>query len=273
MPRTAGSYDLPSVYQATPGTPIRSEQHNVPLEDIAQALTGSVPRDGSAPMIGNLPMAGRRITNLGAPTAATDAATKDYVDKGANITGPGVVGREATTSGAPIVLGFGDGITSLSGKITARIGTGLSYVNGVITAVAQKIVSTADAKAGTNNTDMVTALRLREALNATGAAPVFAVRAWGDFTEAPTGGAITVNGSGNVASVTRVSVGVFRVTFATAMPNANYSVSTTGRRDNNSFSMVSFMNESAKTTTEFTLTLRTSGNDPTPGTINFMVVG
>lgn len=272
MPRSPSGYDLPAVYQATPGTTIRSEQHNVPLEDLAQAMSGTLPRDGSAPMLANLPMNGRKVTGMGAPTAATDAATKAYVDASGNITGPGVVGREATTAGATSVLGFGDGITSLSGKLTARLGAGLSFVNGAITAAAMKIVSAADAKAGTNNTDTMTALRLRDALNATGPAPVFAVRAWGDFTEAPTGGAITVNGSGNVASVTRVSVGVFRITFATAMSNANYAVSTTGRRTDNTFSMVSFMDGSAKTAAEFTLTLRTSGNDPTPGTITFQVV-
>lgn len=74
MPRSGGQYSLPPVYIATPGTNIRAEQHNIPLEDIAQALTGSLPRDGSAPMAANLPMGGRKITGLGAPTSDTDAA-------------------------------------------------------------------------------------------------------------------------------------------------------------------------------------------------------
>lgn len=74
MPRSGGQYSLPPVYIATPGTNIRAEQHNIPLEDIAQALTGSLPRDGSAPMAANLSMGGRKITGLGAPTNDTDAA-------------------------------------------------------------------------------------------------------------------------------------------------------------------------------------------------------
>lgn len=74
MPRNgSGSYSLPPVYLATPGTTVRSEQHNVPLQDIAQALSDSLPRNGSAPMTGNLPMGGRRITGLGAATANGDA--------------------------------------------------------------------------------------------------------------------------------------------------------------------------------------------------------
>lgn len=80
MPRSGGQYSLPPVYIATPGTNIRAEQHNIPLEDIAQALTGSLPRDGSAPMAANLPMGGRKITGLGAPTSDTDAARKVDVE-------------------------------------------------------------------------------------------------------------------------------------------------------------------------------------------------
>ena len=75
MPRNgSGQYSLPPVYVATPGTEIRAIQHNTPLEDIEQALTGSLPRDGSAPMAANLAMGGRKITGLGEPTSSTDAA-------------------------------------------------------------------------------------------------------------------------------------------------------------------------------------------------------
>ena len=79
MPRTGGSYSLPPSYKATSGQTIRTEQHNPPLEDIAQALTGSLPRDGSAPMTANLPMNGQKVTNLGAGTAASDAVRRDQV--------------------------------------------------------------------------------------------------------------------------------------------------------------------------------------------------
>lgn len=74
MPRNgAGSYSLPVGYLATPGEDILATQHNQPLEDIAGALTGSVPRDGSAGMTGNLAMGGNRITDLAEPVGANDA--------------------------------------------------------------------------------------------------------------------------------------------------------------------------------------------------------
>lgn len=55
MPRDAnGVYSLPDGYQAVTGTPIQASQHNPPLEDVASALTGSLPTSGVAPMTGPL---------------------------------------------------------------------------------------------------------------------------------------------------------------------------------------------------------------------------
>lgn len=79
MPRTGPIYTLPPGYLAVTGTTIQPSQHNPPLEDIAQALTESVPRNGSGPMTGNLPMGGFRLTGLGASTAADQAVRQDQV--------------------------------------------------------------------------------------------------------------------------------------------------------------------------------------------------
>jgi len=79
MPRSNGIFTPIASYFATPGQTIRTEQHNPVIEDIAQALTGSVARDGSSPMLGNLPMNGRKITNLGAATLASDVPRFDQV--------------------------------------------------------------------------------------------------------------------------------------------------------------------------------------------------
>lgn len=74
MPRgPSGIYNLPPSYRATSGQTIRTEQHNPPLEDIAQALTDSLPRSGVAPMTGNLPMGGRKVTNMAPATLPGDA--------------------------------------------------------------------------------------------------------------------------------------------------------------------------------------------------------
>lgn len=85
-----------------------------------------------------------------------------------------------------------------------------------------KIATTAIAQSGTNDTDIITAKKLRDALNASGTAPVAACRAWVNFSIK--GGVITVKGSLNIASVTRVSAGVYTVNFNIPMPIENYAV-------------------------------------------------
>ena len=55
MPDDAnGNYTLPSGYLAVTGQTIQPSQHNPPLEDIAPALTGRLPRSGVSPMTGPL---------------------------------------------------------------------------------------------------------------------------------------------------------------------------------------------------------------------------
>lgn len=81
MPSNAsGVYSLPASYFAVNGSTVEVAQHNTPLEDIRDALTDRLMRDGRAPMTGALQMGGHKITGLGGPTAGADAATKDYAD-------------------------------------------------------------------------------------------------------------------------------------------------------------------------------------------------
>ena len=77
---SSGVYSLPAIYNAVTGDLITAAQHNEPLEDIAQGLTDRLMRDGRAPMTGDLAMGGNQITGMGEPAAATDGATKNYVD-------------------------------------------------------------------------------------------------------------------------------------------------------------------------------------------------
>lgn len=57
----------------------------------------------------------------------------------------------------------------------------------------------------------------------TGGAPVFGVRAWATFDG--TLGSPTLIDGGNVASVSKLGTGQYRITFTTALPSANYCVS------------------------------------------------
>jgi microcystin-dependent protein len=76
MPRNSqGLYTLPAGNPVVPNTLIEANWANPTMDDIAAALTGSLPRDGSAPMTGPLTLAS------GMPTAARHATSKAYVDQ------------------------------------------------------------------------------------------------------------------------------------------------------------------------------------------------
>lgn len=72
---------------------------------------------------------------------------------------------------------------------------------------------------------------VKDALSASGDAPIFGCRAWVNFdgTRDSTGAVSTANtarlirASGNVSSVVRNGTGDYTVNFTTAMPDANYS--------------------------------------------------
>ena len=61
---------------------------------------------------------------------------------------------------------------------------------------------------------------VKDALNATGSAPVYACRAWVNFNGT---GTVAIRASGNVSSITDNGVGIYTVNFTTALPDANYS--------------------------------------------------
>lgn len=82
------------------------------------------------------------------------------------------------------------------------------------------VASTAEAQEGTNNTNAITPLRMREGFNASGTAPVYACRAWVNFNGT---GTVSIRASGNVSSITDRGTGLYTVNFTTAMPDANYA--------------------------------------------------
>ena len=62
---------------------------------------------------------------------------------------------------------------------------------------------------------------VKVALNAAGAAPIFACRAWVNFNGT---GTVAIRASGNVSSITDNGVGYYTVNFITAMPDINYGM-------------------------------------------------
>jgi hypothetical protein len=71
---STGRYFLPPVINPVrANTIIATKWANPTLDDIAAALTDSVPRSGSVPLLGPLNMNGYKITNVGYATLPTDA--------------------------------------------------------------------------------------------------------------------------------------------------------------------------------------------------------
>lgn len=68
---------------------------------------------------------------------------------------------------------------------------------------------------GTFNAD------IKPLLNATGAAPIFACRAWVHFNGT---GTVAILGSGNVSSITDNGVGDYTVNYTVALPDTNYAI-------------------------------------------------
>lgn len=163
MPRDSnGTYSLPPVYFATTGQTILAEQHNVPMADIATALTGSLPRNGTGAMLANLPMGGYKATNLGNGTNPQDAATKSQVDAVANSIDAAIDAVEA----------------ELATQIATRVPTtravntsGLATGGGALSAdrtINVPIASQAQATGGTDNATAMTPLRVRQAIEGYG---------------------------------------------------------------------------------------------------------
>ena len=89
-----------------------------------------------------------------------------------------------------------------------------------------KIATTAIAQAGVNDTDIITAKKLRDALNASGNAPVSACRAWVCFNGKASPPVIL--SSLNISSVVKNATGDYTLNFTTPLENSNYAVSCGG---------------------------------------------
>lgn len=137
-------------------------------------------------------------------------------------------------------------------SIVSSGGTNTAQINGITPALA----SQAEAEAGTDNTKLMTPLRLRNALNATGSAPTYACRAWVNFNGT---GTVAIRASGNVTSITDNGAGNYTVNFATAMPDANYCWTGSGRANAGGM-MVSVPSGGTVSTSQLNITTIRSDN-------------
>lgn len=113
--------------------------------------------------------------------------------------------------------GTGD-VEALTGaQVTALLAPASETVSGRV-----EFADATEAAAGADGTRALSPLRLRDALAATGSAPIYACRAWVNFNG---NGTVAIRASGNVSSITDNGVGDYTVNFTTAMPDASGSVS------------------------------------------------
>ena len=85
-----------------------------------------------------------------------------------------------------------------------------------------KIATTAIAQAGVNDTDFLTAKKLRDALNAEGIAPVYTSRAIAQGNSSAASPVLTRKL--NISTASKINNQVLSFTFTTAMPDNNYTV-------------------------------------------------
>jgi hypothetical protein len=131
------------------------------------------------------------------------------------------------------VASGGTGVTTAQAemnRVAAAVTSG-SYLRGNGTNVVMSSIQAADVPTLNQNTTgnaatATTATTATSLTTATGSAPSYAIRAWCNFSSA--GGTVSIRQQGNIASITRNSAGNFRVTFTTAMPDANYAFSGMG---------------------------------------------
>ncbi len=140
MPRSNGTYTPPAGSTATGGQPISSAAHNALVADLSTAITQSIATDGTSTVTGNIPMAGNKLTGLGAPTNPNDSARLIDVQSipvGSAVRNTVVIGDNA--NGAPAFLTTGSGLKPSFTAINLPLV--ITFANGFTSQGASDFVS------------------------------------------------------------------------------------------------------------------------------------
>lgn len=86
--------------------------------------------------------------------------------------------------------------------------------------LAPSMATNAEALSRTSTTKPITPATLTSALDISGSAPIYSVRAWVNFNGT---GTVAIVGSGNVTGITDNNTGDYTVNFTTAMPDITYA--------------------------------------------------
>lgn len=82
----SGSYSAPGAsFPAVASTLIESTKYNAVVNDMATALSTAICKDGQTTVTANIPLAGFKLTGVGAATARTDAASLANIQDGTGV--------------------------------------------------------------------------------------------------------------------------------------------------------------------------------------------
>lgn len=148
MPRTGATYNLPTNlnYPAQDGEVIEPVDHNEVLEDLAQAVTDSVSRDGAGNMSGDLNMGSNKLTNLAAGSAPGHSVRYEQVQLAS-----AVATAWEGLGWAPGKMGYATGATAFSLIDTQAFGR--SLLNTVDAPAAKTLLALIKADVGLGNVD------------------------------------------------------------------------------------------------------------------------
>ena len=147
LPYQTGVSTTAFVTPGTTGQFLQSNGVSAPtFATITAGTVGALPVAGGS-LTGALSMSGYKITNLGTPSAATDAATKDYVDSLATGLQPKVATTCASTANISSLSGLLtiDGITVTAGQRVLVKDQALAQNNGIYVASASAWTRAVDA--------------------------------------------------------------------------------------------------------------------------------